>query len=193
MTVDIFTDAKIRDAWFDANGLSKAWEAPKEKNRPKRNVWFASIVFAMNTLAVATLVLPPVPAQAVVMWPTGPTAESVKESLRDSLRALKSLRQGWGGHEIAAPVRESLMAAERILPQLPNFFVSAKAGVDGDGNVYFRLSKGSKVAYLTVEPKLLHLLCTEPGKTNIYIDDQKFKGNTLPPRIIRVLTENLRT
>lgn len=194
MTISIFDEVKIRNQWFDSEGLARAWtESPKTiTRRPKRNApWIASMIVAVAFSAASSVTLAAPPGQVVMTWPTPATAQSAKDNLRFSLRTIKKLGKDWSGNPGSAPVRESIDAAERLLPQLPNIALDARAGVDGDGNVYLRLSKGTRVAYLTVEASLLHLFYTDAGNDNVYIDDQKFKGSVLPSRIVQVLSEKL--
>lgn len=190
MILDFFDEVKIRDMWFDKYGLDRPIEKVERVTRPKRKeTWVASVVVALSLTASALLYVPA--AQAVMMWPTQATAESAKMSLHDSLSALKTLGQDWTGNPGCAPQRESIAAAQRVITMLPNVTVKdAKVGVDGDGHVYLRLGVDSKIAYLTIEPRSLHLYFTD-GLEKVYIDDQKFRGDALPGRIAKVLSAKL--
>jgi hypothetical protein len=190
--LELFEDVKIRRKWCDLQGLLKAWApSPKHTDRPRRKLTWAASVVVSSVIGfnVAATALAP-PGQATLVWPTPPTAAYTKQSLLESLQKIRTLGADWTGHSAASPVEKSVSAAQHILPQIPDVVADARAGVDGDGNVYLRLKQGDKVAYLTVEPKLLHLLYMEPGKDNIYIDDEQFKGKVLPARIKKVLKDN---
>lgn len=190
-TTDIFDDVRIRSLWIGKDGMYRAWEPTPQKERPTRKYpWYASVSLAI-AFAAASIDVPSALTQAAMIWPSPPTEAHVKDALRSSLQALRKIGRDWTGHSGAAPASESLAAAERLLPQLPNLGSLAKAGVDADGHVYLRLSRGTRVAYLTVEPRVLHLFYTNAGQDNVYIDDQKFHGSVLPPRISRVLAEKL--
>src|SRR5258708_25543173 len=183
----IFEDVRIRAKWYELNGLMRAWTPKKKREGPQRKrgvKWAASfIASSLIGASVATATLFPISSQAVLVWPANPTAEHTRQMLADSVQKLKAIKGDWTGYSTPAPLEKSLKAAEHILPQLPNVLADAQAGVDGDGHVYFRLRQGDKVAYLTIEPRLMHLFYSEPGKENIYVDDEQFKGKILPARI----------
>ena len=107
--------------------------------------------------------------------------------LLDSLAKIRSLPADWTGYSAPAPVEKSVVAAEQILPALPNIVADALAGLDGDGHVFLKFWRGEKVAYLTVEPNLMHLFVTAPGKPNISIDAAKFQPRVVPEKIVSVL------
>lgn len=191
----IFEDVKIRGTWYDEQGLLKT-SPPfrKHTGRPRRKLAWAASLIAFSLIGMnvaATVYAPSPPAQATLVWPSPPTAAYTKQSLLESLLKIRRLGVDWTGYSGASPLEKSISAAERVLPQLPDIVADARAGVDGDGHVYLRLQQGEKVAYLTVEPRLIHLLYMEPGKPNIYIDDEQFKGKVLPSRIKQILAGNL--
>lgn len=114
-----------------------------------------------------------------------------KNALWGTLRQIASLGDDWQGQEGQAPLRKSVAAAEQLVPSLPGTITNASAGVDGDGNVFFKLQKDDKLAYLTVEPAMMHLLVMVPGEKNLYLDDVKFRPGQFPSKILRALTDKM--
>jgi hypothetical protein len=86
----------------------------------------------------------------------------------------------------------SLRAAERIVDLLPPMDVTSKVGLDDEGCVYFHFAAGLTHAYLTVEPRMLHLLVRERGHEARRLDNVSFEGDVLPERVRRVLQQGLR-
>lgn len=192
---DLFEFGKIRSLWYDLNGLLKAVVPSRRIGKRKLRNAAAAVVLAAASLvsfnATAKAFTVGLPTQFTLEWPAPPAAAYTKQSLSDALYAIRRAGADWNGTALTEPVSKSVIAAETILKQLPNFVADATAGVDGDGNVYFRLKQGERIAYLTIEPKLIHLLIVEPGRPNVYIDDEQFKGKVLPARIRDVLTEKM--
>ena len=193
MNDSIFEATKIRTAWYDVYGILKEIARPSLKPAKKRSfattlfVVVASSLIGLNASTAA--VAPRVPTQLTLEWPTGPTATYTKQQLSDALHAIRKSGADWNGESIVAPAERAIVAAERILPQLPPIVAEASAGVDGDGNIYFRMKKEQKLAYLTIEPKLMHLLVMETGQPNVYVDDAQFSGKVLPPRVKELLAK----
>ena len=181
-------------ASWQASGVIKpvAVSVAASRRRRRAKDHLVSVVAStMLCLSVIGYNLPVnAPAIATFDWPAKPTAALTKQSLADALKALKRLGPDWNGHSAPAPAQASLSAAERLVPELPDVVAEARAGVDDEGNVYFRLAQGDKVAYLTVEPELLHLVCMTPGKDNYYVDDEQFRKK-LPATIRKALTTTL--
>ncbi len=198
--IALFEDVKIRAAWFDPHGLLKsaavrAAEAGRKVAARTRRAAKTGLIIAatsligLNVAARASTI--DVPTQLSLSWPAAPTAQYTKQQLADALHELRRHGDDWNGTEITKPVAKAMAAAETILPQLPDIFADATAGIDGDGGVYFRMKQGEKLAFLTVSPPSMHLLYMEPGQPNLYIDDEQFKGKVLPARIRRALDEKL--
>lgn len=164
--------------------------APRRRRRAKD--YLVSVVAStVLCLSIVGYNLPvDTPAIATLDWPATPTAALTKQLLADALKALKRFGPDWNGYSAPAPAQSSLTAAERLIPELPDVAAEVRAGVDDDGNVYFRLAKGDKIAYLTIEPELLHLVCMTPDKGNYYVDDEPFRKK-LPATIRKALTTTL--
>jgi hypothetical protein len=192
----LFEEGKIREAWFDVHGLMKtvSRRVVRVGTRVRRSARTGLIIVASSLIgwnASVHAITPEVPTQLTLQWPTGPTTQHTKQLLSDALHAIRRSGEDWNGVVLTKPAPKAMAAAETILPQLPNFFADATAGVDGDGNIYFRMKQGEKIAYLTVAPPLMHLLYMEPGEPNLYIDDEQFRGKVLPARIKQVLDKKL--
>lgn len=191
----LFESGLIRNKWFDVFGLLRADEPKPVRTNPRRRKHsFAAYCLAgasvvgLNATVEAFAETPP--GQASLVWPQAPTAESTKQLIVHSIKQLRTLKKDWNGYESAAPVERSLTAAEYIVPQLPDIVVDAQAGLDADGNVFLRLSRGNKVAYVVIEPKLMHAVVVNPGQASIYLDDEPFQGKILPARIKTALESN---
>jgi hypothetical protein len=193
--VDLFEAGKPRSIWFDINGLMRAWAPPaKQRARGKRKAKFAaSIVTAAMIGCSVTAHAIVEPLQLSLAWPAEQTAASTKHLLLQSIKQLRRLKADWNGHPSPQPIERSISIAEWILPQLPDIVADARAGINGDGHVFLRFRRGDKVAYLTVEPKFMHLLFIEPGQPNLYVDDEQFGGRILPARIKSILEERLKS
>lgn len=180
---------------WQANGLTKllARTAPPPRHqRRKANYLVQMVTSTVIALSVATCELAiAAPAQAALAWPAPPTVASTKQSLSEAIRNIRKLGDNWNGHNAVAPMQQSIAAAERMVQELPDVVAQASAGVNGEGNVYFRFAKNGKTVYLTIEPNLLHLICMEPRKDSLYIDDEQFRGKKLPAAIRRTLTTTL--
>ena len=196
----LFEATKIRSAWFDVQGLLKsatkraAEVGRKTGTRARRAVRTGLLIAASSLIGFNTAVhavAPEVPTQMTLHWPADPTAQYTKQQLADALHAIRRTADDWTGTQYTRPTPKAMAAAQTILQQLPDFFADASAGVDGDGNVYFRMKQGDKLAFLTVAPPSMHLLYMEPGQPNLYIDDEHFKGKILPARIKHVLDDKL--
>lgn len=149
-----------------------------------------ALIFGTNFCAIAqTVSLPNQNASACSHVPE--PSYLMKKALLESLSKIASLGDNWQGQDAHVPSRQAVTAAEQIVPTLPNIIADASAGVDGDGNVYFKLQKGEKFAYLTVEPTTMHLLVIAPGEKNVYLDDVKFQPRELPSKIRRTLEQKL--
>ncbi len=192
--VDLFEGGKLRSIWFDIHGLLKAWTPTANgKARPKRKAKFAASIAAAVMIGCSVTAHAFIePLQLSLEWPAEHTAASTKHSLLQSLKQLRRLKADWDGHGSPQPVERSISTAEWILPQLPDVVADAQAGINGDGHVFLRLRRGEKIAYVTVEPKAMHLLYIEPGQPNVYIDDEQFSGRVLPANIKKVLEERLK-
>ncbi len=191
--VRIFSDTKIRDIWYDVHGFLRTIVPAKKVGSGKKRgkSVFAAVASVLVAASIASsAIAASVPTQLMLQWPAPPTAALTKQSLADALHQLRRTGADWNGAKLSEPDSKALVAAEKILPQLPNFVAEASAGVDGDGNVYFRLRQGPKLAYLTVAPRTMYLLVMQSGKESIYIDDEPFK-KLLPARIKRILEDNL--
>ena len=114
-------------------------------------------------------------------------ASLTKQALLNSVRRIASLGDNWNGQGAIAPLKQAVSAAEQIIPALPHISAKASAGIDGDGNVYLKLEKDNKIAYLTVEPAFMHLIVMADGKKNLYIDNEKFNPGKLPPKVREAL------
>ncbi len=129
-----------------------------------------------------------------VAWPAlAPTVVPPAVALKELLQKIRELKADWNGQGAVAPVRAAIEAAEFVLGQLPDVPMNARAGVDPEGHVFLRLNRGNQLAYLTVEPRVMHLLVTEPGLPNVYIDDAGFNGKIIPEKIRKVLNERLKS
>lgn len=177
---------------WQENGIMKPLvpTAPPARHQRRGIRWFAPIVVSsLIGLSIAAYQLAATaPAQATLAWPTPPTAALTKQSLSDAIKEIRKLSDDWNGHNAPPPAQRSIAAAERLVQELPDVVARAHAGINSEGNVYFRLAKGGKTVYLTIEPDLIHLLYMEPGKDNVYIDDEQFRGKKLPAAIRRALT-----
>jgi hypothetical protein len=198
--ISIFEDVRIREAWFDPYGLLKsvakraAEGSRKVRAHARRAAQTGMIIVASSLIGLNSAVhatTPEVPTQLALQWPAEPTAQHTKQLLADSLHAIRRTSDDWNGIELTKPAPKSMAAAQTILQQLPDIFADASAGVDGDGNIYFTMKQGEKIAFLTVAPPSMHLLYMEPGHPNLYIDNEQFKGKVLPARIKSVLDEKL--
>lgn len=191
--IDVFDFdlARPRTMWFDANGLLKAPAVARRRpSRPRRKRAFtACVAGAALVLCVVDALALQAPAQTAIAWPHAPTIVTVQEALKGSLDSLRKLGENWDGHGAPAPIERSISAAEYILPQLPALRTQAVAGVNDEGNVLVRMRIGPGTAYLTVEPKLMHLLYMVQGRSNVYIDDADFNGKVIPSSILRILRE----
>ena len=186
-----FQESEIRS--WTRQGMLPTWPQ-KSEPRPRRSrKWVASVVLGASLTIgqVALSAATQFPALVSFAWPAKPDAEYTRQSLVESLRQIRSLHPNASGYALPVPDPKSLVAAERRVSQLPDFVAQALAGVDEDGNVYFRFQQGPKVALVTVEPQLMHALYMEPGKSNVYIDDEEFRGKKLPSSIKKLLENNL--
>jgi hypothetical protein len=194
--VDVFESSRLRAVWYDTHGLLKAYKPEPRPKRPKRQrdfiaTFLGGVALSMGMLVDAVAAAEP-PSQGALAWPTAKWRLSVQEALQDSLKKIRALKPGWN-REAPAPVERAISVAEYILPQLPDVPADARAGVDDQGNVFLRLHRGDRVAYLTVEPKVMHLVYMEAGQPNVYIDDAEFSGKILPLSIKKVLDERLKS
>lgn len=195
--VDVFEAARVRALWFDIHGLLKAYRPERVRaKRPKRQrdfvaTFLGGMALCLGMTAEAVASVEP-PTQVSLAWPTAESLLSVQDSLRDSLKKIRTLKAGWN-RSAPAPIERAVSVAEYILPQLPDVRAEARAGVDDEGNVFLRIHCGDRVAYLTVEPKIMHLVYMENGKPNVYVDDAPFGGKVLPESIKKVLDERLKS
>lgn len=128
----------------------------------------------------------PVRATAIAL-PDSATPSVTKKALIESLQKIRALPVDWTGYSTPVPEERSIVAAEQIVPALPDFVADAVAGVDGEGHVFLKFKRGEKTAYLTVEPVEMHLFLTAPGQENIYVDGERFSPRTIPTKILSVL------
>ena len=194
--IDLFEYGKLRSLWYDLHGLLKTAASARDKpKRPRRKLTFAACVAGslLSFNAATSVFAAAPPGQLSFAWPQPLTAALTKKSLLESLKRVRQLKGGWNGHSAAKPIERSVSVAEYILPQFPDIVADARAGVDADGNVFLRFSRRDKVAYVTVEPKLMHLIYMEPGQPNVYIDDEIFNGKILPASIKNVLEKRLKS
>ena len=193
--IDLFESGKLRSIWFDFHGLLKAWKPRREdsESRPRRKARaFATSIVASAMVGFSTMAHALAePLQLTLAWPVEASPASTKYQLLQSLRDIRRLRADWNGRGAPAPVERSVSVAEFIVPQLPDIVADARAGVDADGHVFLRLNRGTRVAYITVEPKVMHLLYTEVGQQNVYVDDEQFNGRVIPAKIKKILDERL--
>ncbi len=177
---------------WQASGVIKPIPAVATRRQRRVKDFFVDVATStMLCLSIVGYNLPvDTPAAATLDWPTRSTAALTKQSLTDALKAIKRLGPDWNGYVAPAPTQASLTAAERLIPELPDVTADARAGVDSDGNVYFRLAQGERVAYLTIEPERLHLVCMTPDKGSYYVDDEQFRKK-LPANIRRALATTL--
>lgn len=197
-----FCDSGIRSWFSDGMVMYSSPDTVTTKKPVKKNKttsYFGSA--ATKTLAIVVLIGGSMSASAQTTNLTSPSAcvythipapgELEKNALLSSLKSIESLVDNWQGYGAPAPSKQAVAAAKQIVPSLPNITAGASAGVDGDGNVYFKLQKGEKLAYLTVEPSIMHLLVMVPGGKNIYIDDAKFNPRELPSKIRQALEHEM--
>lgn len=147
----------------------------------------AALVIGANFGGLAHAVT--APNQVAVALP-GKT-DRTKDALRASLRNIEVAHQDWEGYEVPIPSRQSLTAAKQVIEKLPTMVADASAGVDSDGNVFLKLQRGEKVAYLTIEPSVMHLLLMAPNGNNVYFDDVRFQPRHVPPKISAALLREL--
>lgn len=193
--IDLFDVGRVRKLWYDHQGLFKSVQRIERPPRPVRRAAFvarvASATLALNAAALAFAAEEP--GQVSVAWPASEArAIAVVDVLNESLQKMRDLKSNWNGQGAPAPVQQSIAAAQYVLNQLPNVHMNASAGVDPEGHVFLRLNRGSRLAYLTVEPRSMHLLYIEPGQPNLYIDDEPFKGKIIPANILAVLNARLK-
>lgn len=118
-------------------------------------------------------------------------ARAAKQSLLDAVEKISALGDDWLGQPTVPPSRQAVSAAMQVIPALPAITAEASAGVDGDGNVFFKFQQDAKFAYLTIEPTTMHLLLMAPGKANRYFDDFNFKRGQLPGKIRAALESEM--
>ena len=172
--------------WLKNGMLSLLEPSPVPKSNLKRkglgsSSMLAAMLVSLNIAAVVHAPCPP--GQSALIWPTPPTAAFTKQALMESLKKIRSLGADWTGHSSPTPAAQSIKVAEAMVPLLPDVVADAQAGVDADGNVYLRFKKGQKIAYLTVESNLMHLLVMTPGAETVYIDAEQHRGKKLPSKI----------
>jgi len=193
VTVSLFDSTKLRDLWFDAQGLLRAYTKPKPHRanaRPRRKLHDGvgkAVVFGTLVAATTLALAMPAPMQLSLTWPTLPTEASTRQYLEQSLKGIRQLKANWAGLDTPAPIERSISAAHYILPQLPELKGDATAGVDSDGNVFLKFTSGNRVAILTIEPRMMHLAYMQPGTPTLYRDDQQFNGKVIPTNIKKVL------
>jgi hypothetical protein len=79
--------------------------------------------------------------------------------------------------------------AARIVSHQLRTTVTPTVGIDDEGNVFLHFQNERTEAYLTLQPRAMHLFCKVSGKPNIYIDDVPFVGQKLPAKIREQLAE----
>ncbi len=189
-TVALFDSMNLRDLWFDADGLLRAYQkATKMAAKPRRKITFKAIVGASLIAATTAALAKTPPGQAIVTWLSAPSEASIRKSLEQSLQNLRRLKAHWNGIEAPAPIERSISAAQYILPQLPALHGDATAGVDSEGHVFLKFARGDRVAFLTVEPRVMHVVYMQPGQATVYEDDEQFNGKVLPENIKKVLSK----
>lgn len=187
---DVFESSNLRSAWFDFQGFLKSWVRPERGRKPvRRKAPFAALLAtaAISLVSIADAVMQPV--QLTLALPIEQSALATKHALLESIKSLRLHRGEAMSYGAPAPVERSLTVAQYIIPQFPDVVADARAGLNDEGNVFVRFSRGEMVAYVTVEPKAMHLLVMEPGRPNVYLDDEKFGGKVIPDSIKRVLAE----
>lgn len=85
--------------------------------------------------------------------------------------------------------RDSILAAERIAPQLPDTLPEGKIGFDEEGDVFLSFHRDDKSAFLTVEPDKLHLLLKGGGQPSRYFDNVPYHDFKIPKKVIEELSE----
>lgn len=193
--IGLFEIGKLRSIWFDINGLMTAWRPAAKARKPRRKrgqafkamMTAAAFAFGASTAATTQAMQTQEPMQLSLTWPVDPTPALTKYHLHQSLKGLRRLKANWDGRGAAAPIERSISVAEYILPQLPNIIADAQAGLNGDGHVFLRIARNNRVAYITVEPRTMHLFYVEPGSPNVYIDDEQFNGKIVPAAIKKTL------
>ncbi len=192
-TAGLFDSTKLRNLWFDTEGLLRAYRKPKPGRgtaRPRRKIRYGlakAVVFGTLAAATAPAFATAAPMQMSLTWPTLATEASTRQFLEQSLKGIRQLKAHWSGQDAAAPVERSISAAHYILPQLPELSGDATAGVDSDGNVFLKFTRGERVALLTIEPRAMHLAYMQPGTPTLYKDDEQFNGKVIPANIKKVL------
>lgn len=156
----------------------------------RTGILFIALTMGINISALAQTVNLPNQSASVCSHAPEP-GYLTKKALLESLKSIASLGDNWQGQDTPAPSRQAVTAAEQIVPALPNIIADVSAGVDGDGNVFFKLQKGDKLAYLTIESATMHLLVMAPGRKNLYIDDVKFQPRQLPSKIRQSLEQEM--
>lgn len=190
------------DAWFDDGLMVNAPRAGHHHgpNRAERRWKNRTVTGTMSLLAAGaaivagSLFVDPAATSGTTVIATPHelhASPSLGQRLADALQAIRRTGDDWNGSELTKPAPKSVAAAEAILAQLPEYFTEASAGVDGDGNIYFRMKQGEKLALVTIAPPTMHVVYIEPGQPNVYIDDEHFKGKVLPVRIKRLLNEKM--
>jgi hypothetical protein len=179
----------------DATSSSKKKPASSSKKKPApssvRTVLVSNFVALMLGVSIGasaeTVSLPNQVATACSHVPDPSYLR--KKALLESLQSIASLGDNWQREDTTAPSRQAVTAAMQIVDALPNTITDVSVGVDGDGNVYFKLRNGEKHAYLTVEPSTMHLLVMAPDQKNLYFDDVKFRPRELPSKIRQTLEQ----
>ena len=172
---------------------SQADEAALKRKASTRSVGHVAsngvVLAVMLGLNISSLAYAaPIPIQVESARSFVPEQASLtKQALLDSVMKIASLGDNWNGQGAIAPLKQTVSAAKQIIPVLPNISAKASAGIDGDGNIYLKLEKDNKTAYLTIEPSSMHLLVNTVGEQNLYIDDVKFSPGKLPAKVKQVL------
>jgi hypothetical protein len=107
------------------------------------------------------------------------------------LENIASFTESWQREGDSPPSRQAITAAKQLVHSLPDSIADVSVGINGDGNAYFKLRNGEKLAYLTVEPAIMHLLVMTPEEKNVYLDDVRFHPRVLPSKILRTLEQKM--
>jgi hypothetical protein len=114
-----------------------------------------------------------------------------RRALMESVKTIESLGDDWDGNYHHAAKSQAVTAAEKIIQALPRMDADASAGLNEEGNIFFKFQLGAKYAYLTIEPSMMHLLMIVPGKPNVYVDNVKFNPGQVPNKIKTALEREL--
>jgi hypothetical protein len=119
------------------------------------------------------------------------TRQSLEEFQPRVLNAtLKRIREVAEVYSVdGKPLNPKAVRVARIISHQLPVPVAPTVGVNRKGNIFLHFKSPRGEAYLTLEPKALHMYCTMAGRANVYIDDEPFSGQRLPKRVRDQLEE----